>query len=371
MHHARLLAIFLVTLTPLTPVLAQEVFIDEDFESQTTPGIPRGWSKVAAPPFDWYTGFPSTNGCMPAPPATSAASGVHLLANNELWNPGVCGIRLGGRALSETVPILPGENYRVSFDYYLDIDVQAGDTARVSFANWQVGAPNPVPIASNTNGLQLATWAHLEVDIPASALTQYVGTYDFVALDFRLKAAMPSTHAGLALDNIHVSTAPHLSFTQGCDQSGQHDLDGDGTPDLWCPCFNFGQAGAGCANSTALGAAITPAGSDRISDDDLTIGIESAPPGRPAILVLGNVTSQPFVSGAGILCLSSPLVRLGVRSIDGNGIASWGGNGFLTGNGWSAGTTLSFMVQYRDAGPGTCSGTLFNWSNSTTIVLGP
>ena len=371
MHHARTLALFLVALSPLSSLRAQEVFLDEDFNGLSAPQRPIGWTWASSTPLDWFTGFGSTNGCMPAPPASSAASGLQLLGNNEFWNAGACGIKNSARMLSSAIPVLPGEGYRVSLDYYLDIDVAAGDKARIALANWQMGAPSPVLVAKESSGLLQGVWTHLEVDVPPSALANYSAPYTEVGLEFRITAAVPSTRAGWAIDNVRVTAFPQLTYTTGCDQSSPHDLDGDGSPDLWCPCFNFGQPGAGCANSATSGATITPAGSDRFLTDDLSIDVEGVPNGKPAILVRGGVATTPFASGAGILCLAGPLTRLGVRVSDGAGTASWGGSGYLSSNGWSPGTTLNFMVQYRDAGSGTCAGTFFNWSNSISLVVRP
>ncbi|MCP3918192.1 MAG: formylglycine-generating enzyme family protein [bacterium] len=143
-----------------------------------------------------------------------------------------------------------------------------------------------------------------------------------------------------------------------------------GTPfcfGLACPCAND-DAGAGCANSTGGGAALTARGTASASGDDLVVSLASAPPGQFSILFAGTtqLMSVPFSDGQ--RCVGGSIDRLGLRTIDGAGTATWG-PGQSQAQGWSAGDVLHFQAWYRDP-TGPC-GSGANASHALTVLFVP
>ncbi len=352
-------------------VSAQTVVLSEDFDGLSAPHTPPGWHRLAMIPMDWTTGSAITNGCMPTMPPGMGITGNQLLGNTEYWNPGVCGIDGETRLLTAAIAIQPGMNYRVTFDYYLDVDVAGGDEATVRFHSWLINAPSSTAVASSQSGLVQGAWTHFDAVMTASSLAQYAASTVQPGLEFKVKTAAPSGRAGWALDNLLVIEQPSLSYTSGCGQNGPHDTNSDGVPDVWCPCINYGAVGAGCANSAFSGATISLAGSDLFSVDDLTLSLSGIPSNKFAMLVSGNAAPTPWVSGTGVSCIIGPFFGHGVRSGDALGNATWGGPGFLSSNGWVAGTQLNLMVQYRDRANFWCNNATFNWSNSISMTVMP
>jgi len=145
--------------------------------------------------------------------------------------------------------------------------------------------------------------------------------------------------------------------------------DGAGTA---CPCGNLGSSGAGCANSTGLGARIYNAGGTSVSADDALLSGVHLPANKAAIFFTGanwhsGGNGIPFYDG--LLCvvaqrrfpgtLSSPT---GLLSFASPVAAS---NGLIL-----PGQTWYFQAWYRDA-QGTPCGTTSNLSNALGIVFGP
>lgn len=144
--------------------------------------------------------------------------------------------------------------------------------------------------------------------------------------------------------------------------------DGSATP---CPCGNTGQVGAGCANSTGLGAALDSSGAPSLTSDSLVLHAIGLVPGQPALLFAGaNAVNggQGNHFGDGLRCAGGGVVRLGVNAADANGISSWGAG--LLQAGWQAGETRRFQAWYRDPVGSTC-GASFNLSNGVAQVIEP
>ncbi|MFT7484904.1 MAG: hypothetical protein ACI9F9_000749 [Candidatus Paceibacteria bacterium] len=351
------------------PGFCQQIIVDEDFDALVPPARPLGWAAIGSLPTDWYTGFAVTNSCMPSPPASSGIIGHQLLCNDEYWTGGTCGITGGTRLLASSIPVIVSGSYEIEFDYYLDINSAGGDHAKVRLASWMVGAPHPVALASDTTNMVQGVWTHFQTTVPASALAHFQAPYDWVGLEFRQHVAAPSSRPGWALDNVKITLMPSLNYSVGCDQSTGHDLDGDGAPDLWCPCFNYGSPGAGCANSVGAGASISVGGSDSLLQDDLLVHVSGVPAGELTILARGNWAVTPWVSGTGISCLTGPMSRLGFRTTGTGGDASWGGAGFISSNAWTVGTSLNLMAYYRDPAAFSCNSANYNWSNSISLTV--
>jgi len=142
---------------------------------------------------------------------------------------------------------------------------------------------------------------------------------------------------------------------------------GDGTGNA-CPCGNTGAAGAGCANSAGSGATLSAVGSNSLGADDGVFTGEGMPNGVSALLFMGN---NEFVGGNlfgdGLRCAGGQLKRLGVRTVDANGSASW--SSVMTGTGTMPSDRRLFQVWYRDT-TGPCA-QAFNTSGGLDITFQP
>lgn len=144
--------------------------------------------------------------------------------------------------------------------------------------------------------------------------------------------------------------------------------DGTGAP---CPCGNFGQAGAGCANSTGLGATLSAFGSSSVTDDPLWLRAEHLPSKANSILVVGTTQfggglGAPF--GDGLLVVGGATKRIQPQSACPNGVQTWG-SGLRSSGLWSAGQTRTFQVWYRNP-TGPCGGG-YNLTNAVAVTFVP
>ena len=150
---------------------------------------------------------------------------------------------------------------------------------------------------------------------------------------------------------------------------------GLGTPYCFCdstaPCGNLGAADAGCANSTGNGAILSASGSLSVSADDMTLDCDQMAGNKPCLLFAGTGKINGglgTIFGDGLRCAGGSIRRLGVRTSNGTGTATWG-PGLIGSGSWSSGDLRNFQVWYRDpAGP--CNGT-FNLSNGLEITFQP
>ncbi len=151
--------------------------------------------------------------------------------------------------------------------------------------------------------------------------------------------------------------------------------DGSGTP---CPCGNDNDASldvgqAGCANGSSTGGAVLRGeGTHGSSADDLRLVAGSMPASTTALLFIGNdelASGHGTVFGDGLLCVGNGVSRLGVRSADAAGTATWG-PGIATQAGFQPGDTALFQVWYRDPVGSPC-GSHFNLTNAYRLCWGP
>lgn len=150
---------------------------------------------------------------------------------------------------------------------------------------------------------------------------------------------------------------------------------GDGTGTA-CPCGNFGFGGGGCSNSSFPGAILSVQGTSSLANDTLLARCTLLPfdPSGSAVLFQGATPSTagtPF--GAGLLCISGSVRRLGTKSLA-TGLFEFGpsaGDAALSMVGQIAapGTTMHYQLWYRDTLIG-CSQPPFNLSNGLTVVWG-
>jgi hypothetical protein len=114
--------------------------------------------------------------------------------------------------------------------------------------------------------------------------------------------------------------------------------------------------------SGGLPARIDWAGSTGIGDDDLTLLADSLPPGGFGLFFHGaGPASTPL--GDGLLCVATPIQRLGVTQADATGAASRVLP--LTGA-FTAGTTRCFQYWYRDVAGGPAG---FNFSDALLVTF--
>lgn len=139
--------------------------------------------------------------------------------------------------------------------------------------------------------------------------------------------------------------------------------DSSGAP---CPCFNFGQTGAGCQNSTAQGAVLSASGIACPDIDLLSLTVQGSVPGGAGLLFQGSVglgLGQPL--GDGLLCLT-PRRRWEVRTADAAGTVAYGPRLLGSSPAASSGSTVDYQWWYRDAASPCGNG--FNFSNGLRVA---
>ena len=145
-----------------------------------------------------------------------------------------------------------------------------------------------------------------------------------------------------------------------------------------CPCSNPGGFGAGCQNSTGLGAILSSSGSTSVSADDLVLHASQLPAHNFSIFIIGG-GAQNLLFGDGLLCVSpgpsglhrfSPPQQSDLSgSVDrGPGIVAYT-NGFPAGQEIQVGNTYYFQTWFRDSS-GPCS---FGWNltNGLEVTFTP
>jgi hypothetical protein len=148
--------------------------------------------------------------------------------------------------------------------------------------------------------------------------------------------------------------------------------DSSGTP---CPCGNTAAPGAGCANSTGLGAVLSGSGSPSISADSVSLSIDQGKPNQPVLFFQGlnfinSGNGNHF--GDGLRCCGGSVKRLQVRFMNASGQASTTAT-LSTQGSTAAGSTYCNQAWYRDplaAGGSPCLN-YFNTTNALSITWTP
>ncbi len=138
------------------------------------------------------------------------------------------------------------------------------------------------------------------------------------------------------------------------------------------PCGNHGAAGAGCANSTGLGARLLAVGTDSVTADDLELRAADLPPSQPVLFFQGlqQVGGGSGVTfGDGLRCAGGGVVRLETRTASAAGDAGTTA-GLASVGGVAAGDVRRYQAWYRDPSAGPC-GTAFNLSNGLELTWLP
>lgn len=142
--------------------------------------------------------------------------------------------------------------------------------------------------------------------------------------------------------------------------------DGSGSP---CPCSNPGGTGQGCANSTGSGATLTAFGQATVGADTVVLVARQCPPTTPGLFFGGSNALVGLPFGDGLRCVGGGLVRLGVRTPDGAGAATWGPGLAALGD-FEAGVRRRFQVWYRDPLASPC-GARFNLTHGHDLRFAP
>ncbi|MFT7669248.1 MAG: hypothetical protein ACI8X5_001948 [Planctomycetota bacterium] len=334
---------------------AQVTLISEDFSFPSGQTFPDNWGTIATLPTNWFVGWPDLNGCFPAWMEKA------FICDDELWGNGICGA--SGSGYSWTEPISPpaGSDVIVSFDYYLSIDDAGGDWAKVVIFSGLVDSPSVIDVASSTsNLLQTGMWESISVRVPAASLLSFLTPpFNSFSLGFRKFGASEILTPGWVIDNLLVTTAVSLDYTEGCN--------GMSIP---CPCGN--NSTNGCWNSMGLSGRLLPEGSNSAGADDLTLDATGLVPGKLALLLRGSQASTPWSHGAGATCLDwNTISSLGARVSSGQGSAQWGGAGFFSANNIATGSTLNLQVLYRDPLGASCGGSGNNATSTISMTVLP
>lgn len=127
--------------------------------------------------------------------------------------------------------------------------------------------------------------------------------------------------------------------------------DGSSAP---CPCDNYGEPGAGCANVSGLGAALTTSGVPRINADTFALQVDGMPASAPGILFSGTAAHQdPLAFGNGLRCVGGSVTRLVTAFSDATGHLHTEGS-LSVAEGLVMGDVRYYQVWYRDM-VGPCS----------------
>lgn len=142
------------------------------------------------------------------------------------------------------------------------------------------------------------------------------------------------------------------------------------------PCGNS-DPGAGCVNSTGMGARLAAQGSASISADDLVLSATVLPGNAFGLLFMGGGTVDPGTLGDGLLCVSpgpQSFCRFPVRNsgptgqlVEGPGIVGYS-LGLEEPCHIQAGSTWHFQAWFRDPN-GPC-GQGFNSTNGISVTFG-
>ncbi len=152
---------------------------------------------------------------------------------------------------------------------------------------------------------------------------------------------------------------------------------GDGTGTA-CPCSNFGFGGGGCSNSSFPGAILSAQGVASLSNDSLSLRCTLLPfdPSGTAVIFQGATPmsgGSGAAFGAGLLCISGSVRRIGAKSMATGQIeiGPAAGDPTLSSTGSIAapGTTMRYQIWYRDTLAG-CTQPPFNLSNGLAVTWG-
>lgn len=325
-----------LALSTTSPAIAQTVLLQEDFEDGA---IPAGWLIASTLPVMWRVSD-SGDCSMPS----------RMVAYNRANLCNYVGTTFSTAGWLGTTPFdLQGSRpLRVEFDYAMQIDASQDDVElRLESVD---GSVSSLLLADASGLINDGALHHASFDVSDPIA--------FAASPARLSFAFhadSSGNAGLGLmfDNLRISLdAAGVPFCFGDPVSGG------------CPCANFGSLGAGCANSTGVGAILESQGSALVALDDMHLFARQARPNSTGVIVQGSSTiTLPFKDG--VLCAGNPTVRLEFIQLDAAGLGSTQSS--ITDSGSvHPGDTRIYQLWYRDPAVSPC-GFGSNLSNALSV----
>ena len=200
------------------------------------------------------------------------------------------------------------------------------------------------------------------------------------------------------LDALELPTSPFFdcngnSIEDALDirTGGMPDVNNDGIPDVCNPPALYGKfcfcpapmgpcgnndPGAGCKNSTGLGAQLAPSGSTSVAADDLVLTTSQLPTNKQLLLTMSGTLSAPLPFADGRRCLLGPISRFAPKSSGATGTATYGPGlaattlaSFPAVNWIVPGAVFGFQSWYRDP-IGPC-GNGSNLSNAVRVTFVP
>jgi hypothetical protein len=193
-----------------------------------------------------------------------------------------------------------------------------------------------------------------------------------VTTEFVLPAALPPGQYSLVvvangIPSDPTPLVPLMAAFCGGDSS-------DPNVSTFCPCFNFGQLGHGCANSSnANGALLTATGTP--SPDTIVLTSAGEPSAALSVFLQGTTNASAGIAyGDGVRCASGNLKRLYTKNaVAGSVSAPQGVEPSITvrsaavGDVIPPGGTRYYQVFYRDPNAGFCPSETYNISNGYSI----
>jgi len=293
----------------------------------------------------------------------------------QMW-----GNLVAGESLQQTLPgpgIEAGKTYRVTVCYrWLPGSPSLPPYVRFRLTAF-AGAPGIYPplttgdvigITPNTSSTAWITHTLPDWTAPADATVLAINPENDETQNHNLYISW-----GI-IDGICLREVPTEPGTPGCFG------DGSGTQ---CPCANHSPtgAGAGCLNTTGVGAKLTGTGVPYSNDllfpsiapagvDTVTLTATGTPNG-PGLLFKGSFSGQGIPFGDGLLCCGQQLNRIGVQFAIGNSVSfGYPVSKLSLTPPTFAGHTYCYQVWYRDS-PVYCTPASFNMTNSYDITWLP
>lgn len=226
-------------------------------------------------------------------------------------------------------------------------------------------------------------------DIQGLAQTSILGQGNFdsdplfwnaATADYHLLSGSPCVDTGNPADPLDrdgsITDVGAFAFDSAYSRVPTAFCSGDGTAGA-CPCANNGAQGHGCENSFATGGGLLAVGGTAsVGGDTITLRASGLPPTAPCLFFQGEAhDTSGSAFGDGLVCVGSPIARLGVQSAEG-GVASYGfdvvGGPLITQSTWipPVGATRFYQAWYRNAAP-LCSPATFNFTSGIGLTWTP
>ena len=346
---------FLTMLCLAAPAAAQQVLFTEDFEDGLAGWTPAGmWNAEDASNLcgSWAAPFPSGTGVAyygnETPCTYNAGPGIPLAASLA-WD-GWIDLPAGAASISLRFWMTSQSEYCWGgWDLHeLWIDVENGPSHLFA-------------LCTDWNGdVATVAWHERRIDLTTLGGSRVRPRFHFDSVDGSF-----DWYRGWFVDDVSISVepgvrvCPGLGFFTGCPCAPQSS-------------FPLPVAG-GCRNSTNQSAVLVSSGAPVVSADTLGITVRNLPPNASCILAQASGSSNAYVFGDGVRCVSGQIRRMGIVAAS-NGVASWPPPGTdpiaLRGLVPAAGGTRYYYVNYRDVLPW-CTTATFNLTDAQRIVWVP